>query len=156
MITERHQCLFCHYCFYRVIFNSLWIHSQVFFFKCVFTLGCAPSSLQYMASLWWRLLPWAGALDSGLLGFRGAAPRLRSTCLVVVARGLRCPLACGSSQVRDWTCVSCTDRLILSHWAIRGGLPPPPTLTPFFLKLGDYRISPHYRLRWWDWQTTQK
>ena len=50
-----------------------------------------------------------------------AAPRLRSTDWIVVVHGLSCGTWAlqhvGSSQTRNWTCVSCIGKWILYHWA---------------------------------------
>ena len=76
------------------------------------------ASLWYAGfSLWWLFL---------LQGTHCRACRL-SSCgsraleqgSVVVAHRLSCSRACGSSQIRDWTHVSCIGRQILYHWATR-------------------------------------
>ena len=147
MITERHQCLFYRYCLYHAFFNSLWIHLQVFFFLnvcsflAVLCLRCSA-----WASPWWHLLLWSRGSRLKALGLLGSGAHAWWLWCV----DLDAPWCVGSSQIRDWTCVSCTDRLILYHWAIREGPPP-----PFFnLKLANYWINLDYRLWWWDWQTT--
>ena len=48
---------------------------------------------------------------------RVAAPGLQSTGSIVVVHGWVAPRHVGSSQIRDWTHVSCTGRRILHHWA---------------------------------------
>ena len=72
------------------------------------------------SGLW---LPWGRAQALGLAGFRSCGPpRLQSAGAVVVAPGLSCSAALGSSQNRDRTCVSCIGRQILYHWATREAL----------------------------------
>ena len=51
-----------------------------------------------------------------------AAPGLHSTGLEVVPHRLSCSTPCGIFRTRDPTCISCTGRRILYHWAIRKAL----------------------------------
>ena len=54
---------------------------------------------------------WALGLSSSLA--------LYSTGSIVVAHGLGCSLACGISQTRDQTCVSCIGRQVVNHWTTK-------------------------------------
>ena len=73
-----------------------------------------------------------------------------STGSVAVVQGLSAPHHLGSSQTRDQPCISCIDRWILIHWAIRGG-PNHNFLTitvryvdckiTYFLSIGSFRLS---------------
>ena len=51
-----------------------------------------------------------------------AAPGLHSTGLEVVPHRLSCSTPCGIFRTRDPTCISCTGRRILYHWATRKAL----------------------------------
>ena len=53
-----------------------------------------------------------------------ATPRLYSTGSVVVVHGLGCSKACGIFVDRGSTCVCCTARWILHHWATWGSATP--------------------------------
>ena len=47
------------------------------------------------------------------------APRFQSTGSIVLAHGLSCSMACGTSQIRNQTCVPCITRQILIYCATR-------------------------------------
>lgn len=99
MITERHQCLFYRYCFYRAI-----LVASGCTYKSVFKNVCRLSAVLGLCEVHGFPTVVLPALRAGalikLLGFSRCSSRLWSTGLVVVARGLRRPMACGSSQIR--------------------------------------------------------
>ena len=103
-------------------------YCSLFFFSLIF--GCAGSWLQGASFLFSRCGEQAshwggfscGARALGCMGFSTCcvwAPRLWSAGSVVVAHGLCCSVAVGSSRIRDQTCVSCIGRRILYHWVTR-------------------------------------
>ena len=75
----------------------------------------APLWLRYAGSSWWLLLSWSTGPGARELGSCGS--RAPSSGSAVVAHGLSCPAACGSSQTKHQAHVSCAGRQSLYPWA---------------------------------------
>ena len=93
--------------------------ASIEFKKYLFIFGCTGPFLLFGLSSscreWGQCL-W-GLLSSGASHCSGFS--LESTGSVIVAHRPSCPAACGVSQTRDWACVPCAGRQILSHWITR-------------------------------------
>ena len=123
-------------------YTCVYIHS---FFK--FLFGCTGSLLLhrlFSSCSEQGLVSSCGVQDSHCRGFscREQAVDMQASEVAVPRlelwhMGLVALQHVGSSQTRDWTCVSCAGRWIPYYWATREA---PPLLFRFFSHIGHYRV----------------